>query len=319
MQNAIWWVEMAGLDGLRLDTFPYVPRSFWHQYNGLLHQLYPQISEVGEVFNKDPHVTSFFAGGRANTGSDGTVDTLLDTPFDYPMFFALRGTLTHHAPMSAIADVLAQDGLYPHPERLVTFLGNHDNKRFLSEPGAGEQALHLGFGLLATLRGMPQLYYGDEIEMRGGDDPDNRKDFPGGFAGDARDAFMASGRTPEQEQMHAWVSAVMQLRARTPELQLGREQTLLADAGTLAFVRGPEAGESCATAPTLARYVVVANNDTQARDVNVPLENSAASHCTQANSALAETAQPPLSASIQANVLHVHLPAQEIGIFRLQP
>jgi glycosidase len=178
VDNAVWWIESAGLDGLRIDTFPYVPRSFWHSYNSFLHALYPKLSDVGEVFNKDPRITSFFAGGRVNTGSDGTIDTELDTPFDFPMYFAIRAALTHRQPMTAIADVLGSDKLYPHPERLVTFIGNHDTRRFMSEPGATLAALHLAFGLLATLRGMPQLYYGDELAMTGGEDPDNRRDFP---------------------------------------------------------------------------------------------------------------------------------------------
>ena len=79
IQNAVWWIESAGLNGLRIDTFPYVPRSFWHDYNQFLHALYPKLRDVGEIFNGDAHVTSFFAGGRANAGSDGTYDTLLDT------------------------------------------------------------------------------------------------------------------------------------------------------------------------------------------------------------------------------------------------
>jgi neopullulanase len=314
MQNAIWWMEMAGLDGLRIDTFPYVPRSFWHQYNALLHALYPHMTDVGEIFNSDPHITSFFAGGRADEGSDGTVDTLLDTPFDYPMFFALRGALTHHKPMTAIADVLSQDTLYPHPERLVTFLGNHDNKRFLSEPGANPAALHLGFGLLATLRGMPQLYYGDEVDMIGGDDPDNRKDFPGGFPGDAKDAFVQTGRTPAQQAMEAWVSTLMQLRQQSPALETGEQQTLLADQKTLAFVRGAGLEKPCSNSGE-RRYVIVANNDADAQDVSVPLSASGVQGCTSYASVL----QNGATATVAGGTLRVHLPGEEIGIFGAQP
>jgi neopullulanase len=315
IQNAIWWVETADIDGLRLDTFPYVPRSFWHAYNGTLHQLYPHLAEVGEVFNGDPKIVSFFAGGRANHGSDNAadteIDTLLDTPFDYPMFFALRGALTRQKPMTAIADVLKQDALYPHPERLVTFLGNHDNKRFLSEPGADLGALRLGFGLLATLRGMPQLYYGDEIGMKGGDDPDNRHDFPGGFPRDKSDAFTPTGRSPEQEQMEEWVSALFTLREHTPELKTGQLAVLSADERTLAFARGTNLSNGCTGQ---ARYVVVANADTSPRNVTIPLDAAPLAGCTRFAPVLTTVAE----AHAADGKLQIHLAAQEIAILRAE-
>lgn len=311
IQNAIWWMEMSGADGLRLDTFPYVWRSFWHTYNGTLHRLYPELTEVGEVFNGEPKIVSFFAGGRANTGSDGTADTLLDTPFDYPMFFALRGALTRQKPMTTIADVLKQDALYPHPERLVTFLGNHDNKRFLSEPGADAGALHLGLGLLATLRGMPQLYYGDEIGMKGGDDPDNRHDFPGGFSHDPSDAFEKSQRTSMQESLEEWASALFQLRAHTPALETGELAVLSADARTMAFARGTDLTHGCTEQK---RYVIAANSDTSPRDLTIPLDAMPLAGCRQFTPALATNA----TVHVAGDKLQIHLAAQEIVILRVE-
>lgn len=243
IQNAIWWVEIAGLDGLRLDTFPYVGRPFWHDFHAELHQIYPHLTTVGEVFNPDPTITSYFAGGVKHAGTDGDVDTGLYTPFDFPDYFAIRAVLAHDEPMSKLVGTLRQDWLYPHPERLVTFLGNHDTKRFLSEPGATPAKLKLAFGLLATLRGMPQIYSGDEIAMAGGDDPDNRRDFPGGFPGDKQDAFSAQRRTPEQADVHDWVAALFQFRAKHPALQMGTQQNVFIDKQTFAFVREQGHGE----------------------------------------------------------------------------
>ncbi len=313
-QNAIWWIETAGIDGLRLDTFPYVPRSFWHSYLATLHQLYPQLTEVGEVFHPDPKVTSFFAGGRANQGSDGTVDTNLTTPFDYPMFFALRDTLTRKKRMTAIADVLKQDALYSHPERLVTFLGNHDNKRFLSEPNADPAALRLGFGLLATLRGTPQLYYGDEIAMQGGEDPDNRHDFPGGFPQDKSDAFTQSGRTPSQQDMESWVSTLFQLRAHTPELQTGQLAVLSADQRTLAFARGTDLSHGCT--PGQPRYIIAANSDTTPHDLTISLNSTPLTNCIRFTPALESEALAESHST--ASNLQIHLPAQHLIILRAE-
>jgi glycosidase len=270
---------------------------------------------VGEIFNADPCITSFFAGGRANEGSDGAYDTLLDTTFDYPMFFALRGAVTHRQPMTAIADVLRQDVLYPHPERLVTFIGNHDNKRLLSEPGANPETLHLAFGLLATLRGVPQLYYGDEVNMTGGEDPDNRKDFPGGFPKDKSDAFTDSGRTAAQQATHQWVETLLQLRLHTPALQTGLEQTLMADTNTLAFARSPDLTHTCDETPDTERYVIVANNDLEARDIVVPVDANVLSGCTRYKPVLPSDTD----AHLIAGKLHVHLAGQDVGIFRAEP
>ena len=158
IQNAIWWEEQTGADGLRIDTFPYVGRPFWHEFHAELHALYPRLTSVGEVFNPDPVITSAFAGGVTRDDLNGAVDTGLWTPFDFPMFVALRNVLLRGAPMTEVATVLGQDSLYPHPERLVPFLGNHDTKRFLGEPGATTDELKLGFAMLLTMRGMPQIY-----------------------------------------------------------------------------------------------------------------------------------------------------------------
>ncbi len=236
-QNAIWWVETGTLDGLRLDTFPYVDRSYWQDFHSVLRALYPRLTTVAEIYNSDPTVTSYFAGGQKHVG----IDTGVDTEFDFPSYFALRSTLTgsvaYVSSMSDLENVQRQDWLYPHPDMLVTFFGNHDAARFLSIPGAGAASERLAFGLLATMRGMPQIYYGDEIGLSSGPNGDNRPDFPGGFPGDPNDAFTAAGRTPEQQAMYAWVQSLLDLRAQHPALQTGSQQNLLADSSGYVFAR----------------------------------------------------------------------------------
>jgi glycosidase len=237
IQNAIWWTEEAGLDGLRLDTFPYIARPFWHDFHAQLHTLYPHFTTVGEIMNPDPITTSSFAGGITRNG----VDTGLDTPFDYPAYFALRETLLHGTPMTKLSEVLRLDALYVHPERLVAFLGNHDVSRFLNDPGATAQKLELAFTIVTTIRGMPQLYAGDEIGMSGGEDPDNRRDFPGGFPAISDQsqvsAFNPADRTPEQRQVFDKVKTLLTIRLSHPALQNGEEEILHADDNTFVYVR----------------------------------------------------------------------------------
>src|SRR5260370_4443842 len=98
---------------------------------------------------------------------------------DYPMYFAVRDVLLNGAPVGRLANVLRHDALYPRPDELVTFLGNHDVPRFASAEGSSAAKLKLAFGLTLTLRGIPELYYGDEIGMAGGGDPDNRRGLRG--------------------------------------------------------------------------------------------------------------------------------------------
>ena len=272
-QNAVWWIEEAGLDGLRLDTFPYVGRAFWEGFHAELHALYPRLTTVGEVFNSDPSITSSFAGGVTRNG----VDTGLDTPFDFPSYFALRDVFLKDAPITRLADVLRLDALYPHPERLVPFLGNHDTTRFMGQPGASIEQLKLAFAVLATMRGMPQIYTGDEIAMQGGEDPDNRRDFPGGFGGPG--AFTSGGRTAEQEEMYSWVKGLLKLRASRAELSGGEEQVLQAKGGTMLFVRGEDLKDGCATGRQ--RIIVAVNNSSKTEEVETATENTSLTGCRE--------------------------------------
>ena len=126
LQNAIWWAESSGLDGYRIDTFPYVSRQFWSAWHAGLRKIYPRLTTIGEVFHPDPSVTSFFVGGlRRGDGIDSGVATV----FDYPMYFALRDVLLRAAPAGRMADVLRHDSLYQRPDDLITFFANHDVAR----------------------------------------------------------------------------------------------------------------------------------------------------------------------------------------------
>jgi glycosidase len=306
IQNAVWWVETAGLDGLRLDTFPYIRRDFWHDFHAELHALYPHLTTVGEVFNGDATITSYFAGGVVRRG----VDTGLDTPFDFPTYFTLRNVLAGDQPVTALPDVLRQDWLYPHPERLVTFLGNHDTRRFLSEKGANSSRLELAFGLLATMRGMPQIYSGDEIAMQGGDDPDNRHDFPGGFPGDAASAFTAQGRTADQAQMFDWVSGVLRVRSQHPALRAGEQQNVFSDATALAFVRAASVATGC-NADQQDRLLVVMNKADSARELRLETRDTALAGCTS----LADAFNAKNPARMEGSTFVLTLDPQQLAIY----
>jgi glycosidase len=262
-QNSVWWAESSGLDGFRLDTFPYVSRKFWSDWHARLHQIYPYMTTIGEVFHPDPSVTSFFAGGQRRSDR---IDSGLDTLFDFPMYFTLRDVLLRNEPVGRIADVLRHDSLYVHPDVLVTFLANHDLPRFASAEGNSLAKLKLAFGLTVTLRGIPELYYGDEIGMTGGGDPDNRHDFPGGWTGDAKNAFAASGRSAEQQELFTYVQTLLRVRREHASLQTGRLWHLFSDETAYVFLRETEE----------ERAVVAFNNSSEARELKIPVSDTPA-------------------------------------------
>ena len=307
IQNALWWVETANVDGIRLDTFPYVDRVFWHDFHATLHSVFPHLTTVGEIMNGDAEVTSFFAGGVTQRG----IDTGLDTPFDYPLHFALSDVMAHDKSMTELDRVLRQDSLYPHPERLVSFIGNHDRPRFLTDAHGSVPRLKLAVGLLLSMRGMPELYSGDEIGMTGGDDPDNRHDFPGGFAGDAHNAFTKAGRTATEEEIFAWTSGLLKMRASYPALRIGIEQNLFADENVFAFVRSPD-GTGCTPDQHSDRFLVVVNKGGQSEAVDLPVEETALAGCTQFQAEAPTTGVTPL---VRGGKLHIEEPAASMTIF----
>ena len=284
IQNAIWWIETAGLDGLRIDTFPYVGRGFWSQFHREIHGIYPELTTVGEVFNPDAIVTSYFAGGA----SHGAIDTGLDTPFDFPMYFALRDVLLRGKPMIELGSVLAQDHLYPHPERLVTFFGNHDTVRFLSEPNSSLAKLKLAFVLLATLRGAPEIYSGDEIAMEGKEDPDNRRDFPGGFVAGAHNSFTPGGRTDVFE----WTSALLHLREAHAAITKGGQQDLFADSNSFAFLRGTNLDTGCPGGGGPERILVFANDSDLPHHIELKTVKTGLENCSVFTPLFPPTAPP---------------------------
>jgi glycosidase len=232
IQNALWWIGMTGIDGIRQDTIQYMPRAFIRDLSNALHRQYPKMWMVGEVFDRDCVHTSFFIGGHK--GWDG-VDTELDSVFDFPLWQTSLDVFSNKKPVRALRDLMKYDGLYPNAARLTTMLSNHDVRRTVSIEGMTLEGAMLRTAFLLSVRGIPQLYYGDEIALTGGEDPDNRRDFPGGFPNDRRDAFHE--RTPDEERMYEWTRDWIALRRNHPAIRRGRTIDLIYDTDVYAFAR----------------------------------------------------------------------------------
>ena len=258
IQNSLWWVGMTGIDGIRQDTIQYVPRFFIRDLSKALHRQYPPMWMVGEVFERDAAQTAFFIGGHQ--GWDG-VDTNLDSDFDFSLWQVSLDVFTGKKPVRALRDQLKYDALYPDPTKLTTLVNNHDTPRFLSLEGATLEGAMLHTAFMLTVRGTPQFYAGEEIAMEGKDDPDNRRDFPGGFPGDPRNAFLASERTASEQRMWQWTRDWIKLRREHSAIRHGRLTDLFYNADVYAFARHDKN----------ERVIIVINRSSVEEKITIPV------------------------------------------------
>lgn len=258
IQNTLWWLGEGGFDAIRQDTWPYVARDFWHEWMAAIKRQFPTVNVVGEVLDGDPATVSFFQGGQTRAG----IDTLVDALFDYPVYFKLRDAFGSGKSLEEIPKMIGHDYLYPNAPLLWTFIGDHDEPRLMNSPGVTLDSLKLAYTCVFTIRGVPLLYYGDEIAMKGGEDPDNRRDFPGGWPGDPVNAFTRAGRTPEQNTVFEHVKKLAHLRASMPVLSRGSTLNLVLQDQQWAYAR--RLGNDTA--------IVVLNNDSKPAALKIPLQ-----------------------------------------------
>jgi glycosidase len=232
IQQSLWWITFFGADGVRLDTYPMVDRAFWRDWSEQVKRVHPGFRAVGEAWVTDAADLSFFQGGRA--GWDG-IDPGVDAVFDFPLYQAATAVFSGQAPASALSQAIRRDGLYPNPELLVTFLDNHDTPRLADVAGVTPARLRLAVAFLLTMRGIPQITWGDELGLPG--HMNDRRDLPGGFPDDPRDAFTPGGRTATEQQIFTTYRDLLQLRKATPALRRGSLTELVADETVYAYLR----------------------------------------------------------------------------------
>ncbi len=298
IQNTLWWIGTTGLDGIRMDTWQYVPNSFWRDWNAALKKEFPNFRVVGEVKDGDVVHTSFFQGGRVRF--DG-VDSGLDSLLDFPLFYPIRHAFAEGHHLDEIPKTLAKDYLYNNSEILVTLLGGHDDGRFMSEKGATLAGLKLANAFVLTTRGVPQLYYGDEIAMTGPDEPTTRGDFPGGFPGDKRNAFSKDGRTKEEEDLFDYIRKLTHLRIELEPLKRGGLVSLYVSDQQYAYTRRTKN----------AIVVVAINNDT--KPIMITFEVASAGLANGAR--LVDRLRASKDVQVENGKLNVALPSRSASIF----
>jgi len=215
IQNSIWWIETVGIDGIRMDTYPYAYADAMARWMKTLDAEYPNFNVVGETWVEHPAYTAAWQKGNKVGKPESYLPTVMDFSFYEKVDSAKKEeTDGWWRGYNRVYNSLCFDYLYPNPSSVMAFIENHDTDRFLGN-GKDMPALKQALALLLTIKRIPQLYYGTEVLMNGTKevtDGNVRKDFPGGFPGDKQNAFTAEGRTPEQNDMFNWLSALLHWR-----------------------------------------------------------------------------------------------------------
>ncbi|WP_226179093.1 glycoside hydrolase family 13 protein [Hymenobacter lucidus] len=246
IQNFIWWVEYTGLDGYRIDTYPYSDRNFLMQWGEAVLNEFPQLGMFGETWVQGNGQQAFFA--RNILPPVNGFKSNLPGVTDFQSYYAINEALTKDAGwtdgIAKLYYALQGDWMYEDPMRNVVFLDNHDLSRFYSVAGEDFAKYKMGLAWLLTTRGIPQLYYGTEVLMKNFSNPDGlvREDFPGGWAGDKKNYFTAAGRTGQAGEAFTYVSKLANYRKTHPALHSGKLTQFIPQDGVYTYFRYSDAG-----------------------------------------------------------------------------
>lgn len=215
IQNSIWWIETVGIDGIRMDTYPYAYAEGMARWMKTIDNEYPNFNVVGETWVTEAAYTAAWQKNSRIAENNSNLKTVMDFSF-YDRISKAKNEETDAwwEGFNRIYNSFLYDYLYENPDNVMAFIDNHDTDRFLGN-GCDTLALKQALALLLTVRRTPQLYYGTEILMNGTKevtDGDVRCDFPGGFPGDSQNAFTAEGRSAEENAMFNWLSSLLHWR-----------------------------------------------------------------------------------------------------------
>ncbi len=278
IQNSEWWIETVGIDGIRMDTYPYADRDGMALWMQTLDKEYPNFNTVGETWVTEPAYTAAWQKDSRLSEKNSYLKTVMDFAFFDRINTAKKEeTDAWWKGMNRIYNVLCYDYLYPNPKSVMAFVENHDTDRFL-EGGRDSVALKQALALLLTINRTPQLYYGTEVLMNGTKnvtDGNVRKDFPGGWVGDKHNAFTPEGRNHAENQMFDWVSRLLHWRQGNDVIIQGKQTQFCPWKGVYVIARQYQ-GKSVMTVINgknevneleVARYAEIIESAEKAKDV----------------------------------------------------
>jgi len=278
IQNSFWWIETAGIDGIRMDTYPYAFREPMAQWMRELNDEYPNFNTVGETWVTEPAYTATWQAGSKLS----TINSQLKTVMDFSFFDKLTQARNEETDpwwngLNRLYNSFVYDYLYPNPSSVLAFIENHDTDRFLGN-GRDTLALKQALALLLTVRRIPQLYYGTEVLMNGTKevtDGNVRKDFPGGFPGDQHTCFTREGRSRAEQSMFTWLSRLLHWRQGNDVITKGRQVQFIPYGGVYVIARSHQGrtvltvlnGTSQPATMQVARYAEVIGDTKRAKDI----------------------------------------------------
>jgi glycosidase len=226
IQNSIWWIEFAGLSGIRMDTYPYTDKYMMADWTRRVLAEYPYFNMVGEEWSDNPAIVSYWQRGQKNRdGYVSELPSLMDFPLQSALVKALMEPEGWGSGWVKLYETVALDFLYPDPFNLVVIPDNHDMARFFMQLGKDTALFELGMTYLLTTRGIPQVYYGTEILMthpKTNEHGDIRKDFPGGWENDSTNAFTGQGLGKPQIQMQEFFRKLLNWRKENEVIHTGK-------------------------------------------------------------------------------------------------
>ncbi|HEX7366222.1 MAG TPA: glycoside hydrolase family 13 protein [Pelobium sp.] len=263
-QNHIWWIEYAGIDGLRLDTYPYNDPKFMADWASKLKAEFPRLSIFGETLVSSVASQAFFTGGNTvNRGFDTHLPGITDAVLKDAIYEGLNGREGWVDGINRIYATLAQDFLYKDATQNCIFLDNHDMSRFYSMVNEDFNKYKIGMTMLLTMRGVPEMYYGTEILMKNYSNPDGlvRSDFPGGWPKDSINKFTEKGRTAKENEAFNYVKTLAQFRQKNEALASGQLMQYVPENGLYVYFR---------YLPTTAKgtVMVIINNNEEEKSLN---------------------------------------------------
>lgn len=278
IQNSVWWIETVGIDGIRMDTYPYADREAMALWMKALEREYPNFNTVGETWVTEPAYTAAWQKDSKLSSVNSYLKTVMDFAFyDRVNMAAREETDDWWQGMNRVYNTLCYDYLYANPSSVLAFIENHDTDRFLRN-GMDTLALKQALALLLTINRTPQLYYGTEILMNGTKevtDGNVRKDFPGGFPGDKANCFTAEGRTRAQNDMFNWLSRLLHWRQGNEAVIHGKQVQFTPRKGVYVIARQAKGqnvltvvnGTSEPAQMEVKRYAEIIGQATEATDI----------------------------------------------------
>ncbi|MFP4469191.1 MAG: glycoside hydrolase family 13 protein [Bacteroidales bacterium] len=226
IQNSIWWIEEAGLNGIRMDTYPYPYKEGMAEWAKRVMTEYPDFSIVAESWLGNPSQVAVWEGDPA---VDVDYDSHVPYVFDFPLYDAFGQAFTENPGWASgvmrLYEVLSRDFLYGDEVNVVTFADNHDGNRLFSKLNERPELQNMAMTFLTTTRGIPQVYYGTEILMSGTDAKGHgrmRKDFPGGWLTDTVNKFTEQGRTEVENEAFNHLKTLLHYRKNNEVMQTGK-------------------------------------------------------------------------------------------------